>query len=272
MRIKFLLVAALAWCWCAFPAHLSAQNTLSCASQNNSRQFCAADTRGGVTLIRQTSQSPCVQNQSWGYDGRGIWVDRGCRADFRIGNYNGGGPGGPGGDTITCESQHNKRNYCRISNANSNVEMVQQLSQSPCTRGSSWGNDGQGIWVDRGCRATFRVSSYSGDGPGWWNSGPGHRPSNQPKNGACFFREANFSDDYFCIARGSSVSAVQPGFNDKISSIKLYGGASVTVFNDANFRSTSISFRHSVNDLRSVRLQGSDNKTWNNRISSIQVN
>jgi hypothetical protein len=177
-----------------------------------------------------------------------------------------------GGNTITCESHNNKRNYCRIDNSNSNVEMIQQLSQSPCVRGQSWGNDGQGIWVDRGCRATFRVSSYGGDGPGWWNSGAGHRPSNQPKSGACFFREANFSSDYFCIARGNSISAVQRDFNDQISSIRLYGGASVIVYNDANFRSTSISFRNSVTDLRNVRLQGSDHKTWSNRISSIQVN
>lgn len=269
MRIKMLFIAALVCCWGAFANPASAQ-TISCASQNNSRQYCAADTRGGVTLIRQSSQASCIQNQSWGYDSRGIWVDRSCRADFRVGNSSPGG-GGPGGDTVTCESKNNKRNYCRMNNANSNVEMVQQLSQASCVRGSSWGNDGQGIWVDRGCRATFRVSAYGGDGPGWWNSGPGHRPTNQPTNGACFFREANFSSDYFCIARGSSVNAVQSGFNDQISSIRLYGGASVTVYNDANFRSTSISFRNSVSDLRNVRLQGSDHKTWNNRISSIRV-
>jgi hypothetical protein len=174
--------------------------------------------------------------------------------------------------TITCESQNHHRNYCPINNSSSNVEMVQQLSQATCTRGSTWGNDGRGIWVDRGCRAAFRVSAYGYDGPGWWNSGPGRPPTNQPKSGACFFRQSNFSSDYFCIQRGSSVAALQKDFNDQISSIKLYGGASVTVYNDANFRSTYVSFRHSVTDLRNVRLQGSDSKTWNNRISSIQVN
>jgi hypothetical protein len=209
MRIKLFVFVTLALCWHAFPHQASAQ-TINCASQDGGRQFCPADTRGGVTMVRQNSNSPCIQGQTWGWDGRGIWVDRGCRADFQVGNSYPGGPGGPGpgpgpgGNTITCESSHNRRNYCPIGNVNSNVEMIQQLSQAPCNRGSTWGNDGQGIWVDRGCRATFRVSAYGYNGPGWWNSGPGRPPTNQPRNGACFFRQTNYESDYFCMERGTS--------------------------------------------------------------------
>jgi hypothetical protein len=159
-----------------------------------------------------------------------------------------------------------------VGNVKSNVEMVQQLSQSPCTRGSTWGNDGQGIWVDRGCRARFRVSGYGYDGPGWWNSGPGQRPTSQPKNGACFFRETNYSADYFCMDRGASFAFLPNGFNDQISSMRLYGGVTVLAFSDGNFRGASFTFRHSIADLRNYQVQGSNNKTWNNRISSIRVN
>ena len=108
MRIKLLLIGALAFCWGAFSTPASAQ-TISCASQDNGRQYRGADTRGGITLIRQNSNSPCIENQTWGYDGRGIWVDRGCRAEFQVGNFYPGGPGGPGsrGDTISCESTNN---------------------------------------------------------------------------------------------------------------------------------------------------------------------
>jgi len=277
MRIKLLVFAMLALCWHAFPHQASAQ-TINCASQDGGRQFCPADTRGGVTMVKQNSSSPCVQGQTWGYDGRGIWVDRGCRADFQVGNSYPGGPGGPGpgpgygGDTITCESSHNRRNYCSIGNANSNVEMIQQLSQSPCTRGSTWGNDGQGIWVDRGCRATFRVSAYGYNGPGWWNSGSGRPPTNQPRNGACFFRQTNYASDYFCMERGASFGSLPNGFNDQISSIRIHGGATVVAFSDGNFSGGSVVFRHNVPDLRNYRVQGSDNKDWNNRISSIRVN
>jgi hypothetical protein len=277
MRIKLLVFAMLVLCWGAF-SHQAFAQTISCASQDGGRQFCPADTRGGVTMVRQNSSSPCVQGQTWGYDGRGIWVDRGCRADFQAGNSYPGGPGpggpgpGPGGNTITCESSHNRRNYCTIGNVNSNVEMVQQLSQAPCTRGATWGNDGQGIWVDRGCRATFRVSAYGYTGPGWWNSGPGRPPTNQPRNGACFFRQTNYSDDYFCMERGASFGFLPGGFNDQISSIKIHGGATVVAFSDGNFSGGSVVFRHNVPDLRNYHVQGTGNKDWNNRISSIRIN
>jgi hypothetical protein len=49
------------------------------------RNFCRVDTRGGVRLVRQRSESPCYQGSTWGWDRRGIWVDRGCRADFALG-------------------------------------------------------------------------------------------------------------------------------------------------------------------------------------------
>jgi hypothetical protein len=49
------------------------------------RHYCQADTRGGVQLIKQRSDSSCRQGRSWGFDRRGIWVDHGCRADFQVG-------------------------------------------------------------------------------------------------------------------------------------------------------------------------------------------
>src|SRR5208337_2609057 len=83
---------------------------------------------------------------------------------------------------ITCESQNNRRNYCSISDPRANVELAQQLSQAACVRGQSWGNDGKGIWVDRSCRARFRVTSNNGNQLEWWNSGSAHKPSNQPRD------------------------------------------------------------------------------------------
>jgi hypothetical protein len=59
--------------------------TVSCASNKGERVYCDADTRNGVTLVRQISGSPCRQGETWGFDRRGIWVDRGCRAEFAIG-------------------------------------------------------------------------------------------------------------------------------------------------------------------------------------------
>ena len=58
--------------------------TVSCNSNDEKRHYCDADTRIGVRLLKQNSGSPCEQNRTWGYDRRGIWVDRGCRADFEV--------------------------------------------------------------------------------------------------------------------------------------------------------------------------------------------
>ena len=61
-----------------------AQYVLTCSSDDGGRHYCSADTRGGVTLQRQRSGSPCTQGRTWGFDGQGVWVDRGCRADFLV--------------------------------------------------------------------------------------------------------------------------------------------------------------------------------------------
>lgn len=54
-----------------------------CESDGDYRH-CRADFRNGVRLHRQLSRSSCRQNESWGYDRRGVWVDRGCRAEFSL--------------------------------------------------------------------------------------------------------------------------------------------------------------------------------------------
>jgi hypothetical protein len=48
------------------------------------RHGCRVDTHDGVYLVRQRSGSDCIFGRTWGFDREGIWVDRGCRADFEI--------------------------------------------------------------------------------------------------------------------------------------------------------------------------------------------
>ncbi|MDQ6665832.1 MAG: DUF3011 domain-containing protein [Acidobacteriota bacterium] len=56
-----------------------------CSSDDGNRHYCNADTTRGVILSRQISGDACQQGSTWGFDNRGIWVDRGCRADFQTG-------------------------------------------------------------------------------------------------------------------------------------------------------------------------------------------
>jgi len=133
--------------------------SVTCSSDDGKRHYCNINSRGGVQMTRQISGSACVQGQTWGYDNRGVWVDRGCRAEFVSGRGNGGGFGGGnnygGGQTITCSSDDGKRHYCNI-NSRGGVQMTRQISGSACVQGQTWGYDNRGVWVDRGCRAEFR--------------------------------------------------------------------------------------------------------------------
>ena len=49
------------------------------------------------------------------------------------------------------------------------IQLVRQVSDSACRRGSSYGIEGNTVWVDNGCRAEFRVS---GEVPRYMTSGP----------------------------------------------------------------------------------------------------
>ena len=139
---------------------------MTCASDDMRRHYCPVNTSQGVRLVNQRSQSACVQGQTWGFDRRGVWVDRGCRADFFVpAEQRGGGPGygpGPGrppynAPTINCSSNDGKRNYCSADTSRG-VTLVRQISGSACIQGSTWGYDRRGVWVDRGCRADFRLN------------------------------------------------------------------------------------------------------------------
>ncbi|WP_392531983.1 DUF3011 domain-containing protein [Nostoc sp. C117] len=65
-------------------APASAQEIITCSSQNNQRNTCAINTRGRVRFVRQLSNASCRGN--WGYRRNRIWVKNGCRAEFSVGN------------------------------------------------------------------------------------------------------------------------------------------------------------------------------------------
>ncbi len=55
-----------------------------CESQDGRMRRCGVRIGRGVQLIRQLSDTRCVERQSWGWDRSGIWVNNGCRAEFRV--------------------------------------------------------------------------------------------------------------------------------------------------------------------------------------------
>jgi hypothetical protein len=84
---------------------------------------------------------------------------------------------------------------------------------------------------------------------------------NEPQNGACFYEDADYQGDRFCASAGENRTNVGDRWNDRISSIRIYGGATVTVFQDEDFKRGSQTFRQDVPNLQS----------WNDRITSYRV-
>jgi len=131
---------------------------IPCSSEDGEKHYCEADTRYGARLVRQRSTAPCKENETWGYDEQGIWVDKGCGGDFTLGGgqTRGETAGTEVGQTITCASQNLRRTACPA-DTSKGVQLVRQLSDAKCKEGSSWGQDKIGIWVDKGCQAEFVV-------------------------------------------------------------------------------------------------------------------
>jgi len=117
------------------------------------RHDCKADTHFGVQLNRQLSSRSCIEGKTWGYNSNGIWVQRGCRAEFIL---NGPAYSASNSEVIVCESSNNTKHWCST-NTRLGVNLLRQLSANSCVLGNSWGYDKNGIWVDKGCRAEFTV-------------------------------------------------------------------------------------------------------------------
>ena len=64
--------------------------------------------------------------------------------------------------TIECASRDYQYQYCRV-DTRGEVKLIKQISDSECRRGNTWGYDRNGIWVDDGCEARFRVGFDNDD-------------------------------------------------------------------------------------------------------------
>jgi len=84
-----------------------------------------------------------------------------------------------------------------------------------------------------------------------------------PNQGACFYEDTNYRGDYFCVRQGDRLSSLPSGMGDKISSVRVYGSAEVTVFRDSNLQGRSARLISNVRDLKG--------EGWNDAISSVEV-
>jgi hypothetical protein len=85
----------------------------------------------------------------------------------------------------------------------------------------------------------------------------------EPRDGACFYENFNYSGNSFCVRAGEALEAMPRGMNDRVSSIRTFGRYAVTVYRDNSFSGGSVRFDDDVPDLRQAN--------WNDLISSVQV-
>ena len=59
---------------------------VACESKDYQYRFCAVDLGGAgrVSVARQISNSACVEGRNWGSNRAGVWVDKGCAAEFTV--------------------------------------------------------------------------------------------------------------------------------------------------------------------------------------------
>ena len=145
----------------AWAQHEPAQG-VRCES-DGAAERCPMDVSHGVQLVRQISEVPCIRETSWGVDDGGIWVSRGCRAEFSAVAV-----AAPASErrirrVVRCESK-GRVVSCPVLLRGAPVRLLSQQSLLPCREGHTWGHDRNEIWVSRGCQGQFEVGAEDGSG------------------------------------------------------------------------------------------------------------
>lgn len=143
----------------AQPAVLPAQAV--CQSRDMARAHCPLETRYGVELVRQLSDTSCIRGSEWDIEQGGIWVALGCRGEFRARV-----PVSAATQTrrvLRCESD-GRQQSCPVILRGAPVRLLRQLSAWPCKEERSWGVRRNEIWVSRGCDAEFEIGAEDGSG------------------------------------------------------------------------------------------------------------
>jgi len=159
---RILTTCAVAATAALFAGTIAAQAMIvTCESQDYRDATCAVPA-GPVVLLRQLSTPPgdCIEGRTWGFNSwnNTIWVNSGCRAEFRVGYQDAyPRPAPPSGTTVICESINYRNAECAVPGGP--VSILRQLSTPPgdCIESRTWGFNGYAIWVTGGCRAEFRV-------------------------------------------------------------------------------------------------------------------
>ncbi len=105
-----------------------------------------------VFLVQERSGRQCIPNHAYGILPNGVWVNRGCQAVFEVVTY-----GGRQVYDMNCFS-NGRYQFCPVGGYLLNAFVLREYGRAACIQGRNWGIQRDGIWVDFGCQAMFRVT------------------------------------------------------------------------------------------------------------------
>jgi hypothetical protein len=170
-RLLHFLAVMLAGIGCATSASAQAQKGPQgdCTREAQRRGYQVLSTRNYQHLRHGWSMDIEVRDQ------RGRVQSGTCFVEAESGDvslygfgWSGGGSGGSGQYEFSCASSDEHYRECQLP-VDGRARLVKQRSDAPCIDGRSWGQRGDRVWVDRGCRARFTVDPRGGG----WGGGQG---------------------------------------------------------------------------------------------------
>lgn len=191
MTIAATVLLAAAW---AAPVQADSKQQRSaqsdCQRELSRRGYTVLSTRN----FQQYKDGWSLELQARDYRGRTTWGN--CFVETRTGDvslygFGWGGSGDWGGGngnqpfTFYCASPDYKYRECQLP-VNGRARLTKKKSDARCVEGKDWGQRGDRLWIDNGCRANFEVvpSGWGGGGSGNNNHGQQQRAEVQCRNEA----------------------------------------------------------------------------------------
>jgi Protein of unknown function (DUF3011) len=156
-----VLVAVVVTAGLQLPGLALAQATRSaqsdCAREANRKGYQVVRT-GDFRQITDGWQLVVTLRNAQGRTDDGVCTVRTSTGQVSFSGFDFGGGGDGGGMRFDCASDGYKYRECQLP-VDGRARLVRQYSddKGPCREGYSWGQRGDRLWVDRGCRAQFEV-------------------------------------------------------------------------------------------------------------------
>jgi len=147
---------------------------------------------------------------------------------------------------------------------------VPELQLRAAPEGHTWNDRIMSIRVV----SDFDSRDTRNDRPGGVQSLPPAQqaPSRGVNEGVCVYERANYQGREECWRSGDDLADLgrRTGLGDRISSVRVFGGARAVFYRAANFRGERLVVDRDIPDLSRVRIEGTQ-RSWNDQISSVQV-